>query len=289
MNKISYSQYSMWANCPKAWQLKYIDGHKIDDTSIHTIFGTAMHEVIQEWLHTLYNESEIKAKTIYLHDTLKEKLLTLFKQHTTEDSEGNKTFLADKKTLMEFYQHGCDILTYVQTNYKKLFPTANTKLYAIEYELDIEVRPGVQYVGYIDIVTHNTATNRFVLYDLKTSSRGWTQAQKSDPTKINQLLLYKRFFAQKLGIEEKSISVEFIILKRTISESADFVIPRVSKFEPPNGPPTMRKMWDSFSNFVNTAFDESGNYITEQTAKPSKEACRWCKFRDRKDLCSVGK
>lgn len=289
MNKISYSQYSMWANCPKAWQLKYIDGHRIDDTSIHTVFGTAMHEVIQEWLDVLYNHSETKAKTVYLHDGLKEKLLTLFKQYTTEDSEGNKTFLADKKTLMEFYQHGCDILTYVQTNYKKLFPTANTKLFAIEYELDIEVRPGVQYVGYIDIVTHNTATNKFVLYDLKTSSRGWTQAQKSDPIKINQLLLYKRFFAQKLGIEEKSITVEFIILKRTISESADFVIPRVSKFEPSNGPPTMRKMWDSFSNFVNTAFDESGSYITEQLATPSKEACRWCKFRDRKDLCSVGK
>ncbi len=48
MNKISYSQYTMWANCPQAWKLKYIDGHKFDDTSINTIFGTAIHEVVQK-------------------------------------------------------------------------------------------------------------------------------------------------------------------------------------------------------------------------------------------------
>ena len=50
MNKISYSQYSLWANCPMAWKLKYVDGHRFDDSSINTVFGTAMHEVIQEWL-----------------------------------------------------------------------------------------------------------------------------------------------------------------------------------------------------------------------------------------------
>jgi hypothetical protein len=24
-NKISYSQYTMWANCPMAWKLKYVE------------------------------------------------------------------------------------------------------------------------------------------------------------------------------------------------------------------------------------------------------------------------
>ena len=50
MNKISYSQYSIWANCPLAWKLRYVDDVKFDDSSINTVFGTAMHEVIQEWL-----------------------------------------------------------------------------------------------------------------------------------------------------------------------------------------------------------------------------------------------
>jgi hypothetical protein len=286
-NKISYSQYSMWANCGHAWKLKYVDGHKIDDTSIATIFGTSMHEVIQDWLDTLYNKSETIAKSVYLHDTLKEKLLTLFKEHVVVDEGGNKTFLCDKKTLMEHYEQGCKILDYVQQNYKKLFPTSNTKLFGIEYELNAEIKKGVNYVGYIDIVTFNEITGKYVLYDLKTSRMGWTQDQKSDPSKVGQLLLYKTFFAQQEGVAIENISVEFVILKRVISENSPYPIPRVSKFEPPNKTPSLNKNWDRFQLFVDTAFDDEGNYITEQAPKPSKEACRWCKFRDKPDLCSV--
>lgn len=287
MNKISYSQYSMWANCPHAWKLKYVDGHKIDDTSIATIFGTAIHEVIQDWLDTLYNKSEVVAKSVYLHDIFKEKLLTLFKENINIDEQGNKTFLCDKKTLMEHYEQGCQIITYVQQNYKKLFPTSNTKLFGIEYELNAEIKKGVNYVGYIDIVTFNEITGKYVLYDLKTSRMGWTQDQKSDPTKVGQLLLYKTFFAQQEGVEIENISVEFVILKRVISENSPYPIPRVSKFEPPNKTPSLNKNWDRFQLFVDSAFDDEGNYITEQSPKPSKDACKWCKFKDKPDLCSV--
>jgi hypothetical protein len=285
--KISYSQYSMWANCPHAWKLKYIDGHKIDDTSIATIFGTSMHEVIQDWLDTLYNKSETIAKSVYLHDTFKDKLLELFKENTGIDTNGNKTFLCDKKTLMEHYEQGCKILDYVQQNYKKLFPTSNTKLFGIEYELNAEIKKGVNYVGYIDIVTFNEITGKYVLYDLKTSRMGWTQDQKSDPSKVGQLLLYKTFFSQQEGVDIEDISVEFVILKRVIAENSPYPIPRVSKFEPANKTPSLNKNWDRFQLFVDNAFDDEGNYITEQKATPSKGACRWCKFRDRKDLCSV--
>lgn len=286
--RISYSQYTMWANCPWSWKLKYIDGHKLDDSSLHTVFGTSMHETIQEWLNILYNKSETMAKTMYLHDNFKEKLLTLFKENTTISENGEKIFLADKKTLMEFYEQGCLILTYIQNNYKKLFPTEHTKLFGIEFELNMEVRPNVNYIGYIDIVTYNEKEDTYILYDLKTSRSGWNEYQKKDPLKTGQLLLYKRFFAKQLGIDEKKIRVEFVILKRTIFENAQFTIPRVSKFEPSNGTPSVNKSWDRFQTFVDTAFDSEGNYNPDQTATPSKDACKFCKFKDRKDLCSFG-
>jgi hypothetical protein len=247
-----------------------------------------MHEVIQDWLDTLYNKSETVAKSVYLHDTFKEKLISLFKENTTLTEGGEKVFLADKKTLMEFYEQGCQILTYIQQNYKKIFPTSNTKLFGIEYELNAEIKPGVSYVGYIDIVTYNELTKKYVLYDLKTSRSGWSEKEKSDPNKTGQLLLYKTFFAQQENIPLDNISVEFIILKRTIFENSPYPIPRVSKFEPPNKAPSINKNWQRFQTFVDRAFDDSGQYITEQVATPSKESCRWCKFRDRKDLCSVG-
>ena len=36
--KVSYSQYTMWANCPKQWKLTYMDGHKDFDPSIHLLY-----------------------------------------------------------------------------------------------------------------------------------------------------------------------------------------------------------------------------------------------------------
>lgn len=284
--KISYSQYTMWSNCGHAWKLKYVDGHKFDDSSIHTIFGTTCHEVIQEWLDVLYNKSETVAKTMYLHDKFKDRFLQLFKENISINENGEKTFLTDKKTLMEFYEQGCQILTYVQNNYRKLFPTANTKLFAIEHELNMEVKPGVTYIGYIDIVTYNSQTDKYVLYDLKTSRSGWTQDQKSDPDKVGQLLLYKTFFAEQMQIPEDTISVEFVILKRVVAENTQFHIPRVSKFEPPNKTPSLKKNWARFLSFVDACFTDAGEYITDQKPSPSKNNCRWCVYRDKKDLCS---
>jgi hypothetical protein len=127
-----------------------------------------------------------------------------------------------------------------------------------------------------------------VLYDLKTSRSGWTQDQKSDPNKVGQLLLYKKFFAQQMNIDENDISVEFVILKRFVAENTEFHIPRVSKFEPPNKAPSLRKNWERFQKFVDGAFDDEGNYITEQMVNPSATNCRWCVYRDKKDLCSYG-
>ena len=50
MKKISYSQYSMWAQCPHRWKTAYIDDKREFKESIHTLFGTSMHEVIQAFL-----------------------------------------------------------------------------------------------------------------------------------------------------------------------------------------------------------------------------------------------
>lgn len=284
--RISYSQYSLWANCPHAWKLRYVDGHKLDDRSINLIFGTSMHEVIQGWLDVLYNKSETVARTMYLNDTFKEKFTNLFKENIVINEDGTKTFLSDKNTLVTYYEQGCQILSYIQQNYKKIFPTQDTKLHSIEFELKSEVKPGVYYIGFIDIVTYNEKTGKYVLYDLKTSRTGWDQKAKSDPIKLGQLLLYKTFFAEQMEVDIEDITVEFVILKRVLFENTTFTIPRVSKFEPANKAPSLKKNWERFQKFVDTAFDDEGNHITEQTATPSKENCRWCVFRDRKDLCS---
>ena len=48
----------MWAQCPHKWKTAYVDGHRQFTDSIHTMFGTSMHEVIQTFLTVMYNDTE---------------------------------------------------------------------------------------------------------------------------------------------------------------------------------------------------------------------------------------
>ena len=57
MSRISYSQLSMYNECPLRWKLNYVDKLRIFESSIHLLFGTAMHEVLQTYLEIMYNDS----------------------------------------------------------------------------------------------------------------------------------------------------------------------------------------------------------------------------------------
>ena len=70
MSKISYSQLSMFSECPLRWKLNYIDDLSVSEPSIHLLFGTAMHEVIQTYLDIMYNNSVKNAEKLDLNKML---------------------------------------------------------------------------------------------------------------------------------------------------------------------------------------------------------------------------
>ena len=69
-NSISYSQYSMYEQCNHRWKLNYIDKHRTFTDSIHTVFGTAMHEVIQVYLHVLSNKARFTKEVKNVEDII---------------------------------------------------------------------------------------------------------------------------------------------------------------------------------------------------------------------------
>lgn len=287
--KVSYSQYSIWAGCPQNWKLQYIDGHKDDSDSIHTVFGTAMHEVLQDWLTLLYSGKENLARSMDLDDAFKDKLREGFQNSIVIQEDGTKKYVCTKAELEKFFTQGTQILSYVQSNYKKLFPHQNVELVGVEYPLVIEVRPGIWYTGYIDILTRNTKTGKMVIYDLKTSRRGWTQKEKTDKVKLSQLLLYKKFVSETMNVPLEDISVEYIILKRELIENSMYPIPRVSSFQPSHGKPSVNNAWIGFQRFLDECFTPDAQRTADKVKPaPSKETCRWCKFRTQKDLCPDG-
>ena len=61
MGRVSYSQYSMWSACPQQYKLAYIDKLGESSSNIHSIFGPAMHETLQNYLEKCLRISKSQA------------------------------------------------------------------------------------------------------------------------------------------------------------------------------------------------------------------------------------
>jgi len=284
MGRISYSQLSMFSECPQRWKLNYIDKLRVFETNIFLIFGTAMHEVIQTWLEVMYNDSIKNADKLNLEQRLHDKLIEGFKKAKEEEGKDPCTL----EQLREFFQDGVDILDFVKKRRADYFSKRGYKLIGCEVPIDVDLRKNVKMVGYLDIVILDEFHNTLKIYDIKTSTQGWNKWQKKDENKTQQLLLYKQFYAKQYNHPIDKIEVEYFIVKRRLWENAMFPQKRVQKFSPASGTVSMNKVAKRLDTFLDLAFDDNGEQITENIiATPSKKACKWCEFR-KTEHCSVG-
>lgn len=283
MNRISYSQYSKWASCPYSWELKYINELSEFEHNIYLIFGSSIHTVMQEYLTVMYNESIRKADELDLSKMLQSELINEFRKATESDGKAPCT----KKELYEFFDDGLEILDYFKKHRGEYFPKQGWELLGCEIPLSVDLEKKITFVGYIDVAIRHIPTNRVKIIDIKTSTMGWNKYQKKDKTKTSQLLLYKYFFAKQQNHPIENIDVEYFIVKRRLWENAAFPQKRIQIFSPANGKVSINRVTKELDSFINSSFDESGDYISEHTPTPSKKNCKWCEFRKTK-YCRVG-
>ncbi len=278
---VSYSQYKIYSTCPKQWRLQYVDFKQPFTDSIDTVFGTAIHETIQEWLIQHFAD-EKRAKRIDLDVPFKEHLLAEFKSRTNPNKSGVARFVCNKETLWGYYNDGRAILTHLQKYASDFFPTKGYKLLGCEIPLIVPLNENLQFKAYLDIVIADTRKNQIHIIDLKTSGRGWNSYQKKDSQKINQILLYKKFYSQKFNVGLDNIFPRFIILKRKITENQDFAIKRLSNFEPSHGKISLGKAEKEWKTFIKECFDETGMLRNRDfKATPSEHNCKFCPFREK--------
>lgn len=278
MGRVSFSQYSMWSTCPNQYKLAYIDDLSESSSNIHSVFGSAMHETLQQYLDICLRVSKSQAdKTFFPKEVLKNKMREIY----LKESDGGKNQVCSKEELVEFLEDGNLIIDHFQKskNFNKFFTLKEEEIIAIEQPINTKINENVNFLGFIDLVVKNNYTNRYRIIDFKTSTKGWSDYQKKDPVKNAQILLYKKFYAELLTIPEDQIDVEFIILKRKINENVEYPPPRISKHIPANGKPSVNKAWISFKSFVDEVFDTDGNHKRNipYPKKPSK-LCEWCEF-----------
>lgn len=284
---ISYSQLSMYTNCQHAWKLRYIDKIRDDSPSIHLIFGTAMHEVLQEYLTVVYEQTAKAGDTMDLSRLLYDKLV---EQYKLALEKNNNIQFTNKTELTEFHADGVAIIDYVRKHRSQYFSTKQHKLLGVEIPLLCKIDGfNVYLMGFIDLVILDERDNTITVFDFKTSTRGWMDKDKKDESKKSQLIIYKEYLSKQYELPVDSIEVVFFILKRKLWEKSDFPQKRVQLFKPPSGKLSRKKVNTKLLEFVEKAFTEDGQYRTDvehyAIAGDADKNCKWCYFKDKHDLC----
>lgn len=285
--KISFSQYSKWAKCPRSWKLAYIDKIKVSRPSISLVFGTSFHETLQHYLSVLYNESVKKADSIDLNAMLQEQMMN---NYALDLGNNEGKHFATKEQLLEHWQDGCEILDYIRKNRLKYFSTKGMELVGIELPLLIQAsdtNDSVMYLGYLDLVMYDKDLDKIIIYDIKTSTKGWTDREKKDKVKTSQVILYKKYFSKLLDFPIEKIDVVFWIVRRKIWENPDnpyIKTKRIQEFVPTAGTKTIKDVGRSVDTFISSCFNNDGTYKVDASYPAIKgveaDNCKWCDYKN---------
>ena len=282
---VSYSQLSMYTQCPKKWALQYRDGHKVREQSIHMTFGTALHETLQMYLDVMYNKSGAEADRIDLEADFEERLRDCY---ASAYKQNKKEHFSNADQIREFFDDGVAIIEYIKKNRNKYFSKRGWSLVGCEVPIVLSPDPRlsrVKYMGYLDVVLYHEGTDKFVIIDIKTSTKGWGPRERKDKSKQYQLVLYKKFFAQQYNVPVSNIDIEFFIVRRKLWESQDFPIKRVQQFRPPSGKTSINRATESLEKFLNNCFTSEGFNQKEMPAT-TNNYCKWCPYH-KTHLCDA--
>jgi hypothetical protein len=185
--KISYSQFGMWSQCPQRWKLNYVDNMRDFTGNIHTIFGSAIHTVIQEYLTTFFHKTIKEADSIDVNSRLLEELKIEFNKAKEQNSDEN--FVpCSKEDLGEFYNDGVSLLDWFKKRKGQYFNKRGYELLGIEMPLNYKMSNAVNFIGFMDVVLKDTVRDRIKIIDIKTSTKGWNKYENVDfPQKKVQL------------------------------------------------------------------------------------------------------
>jgi len=290
--KVSYLQYSKFIKCPHLWKLSYIDKQSTFESTIHLVFGTAMHETIQEFLDTCYNKTVKQADQLDLELLLQQ---NMYKQYSKQVKTANGEHFSTAAELAGFWRQGCAILKYFKRKRSLYFTTKKVELLGIEIPINIQTdtNPYVNFTGYVDLVLHEKSTDTIRLVDIKTSTKGWNKYKKKDHIARDQLILYKHYFSKHYEVPIDQIKVDFFIVKRELHEDVDFPQKRIQEFIPSQKKVTVNKTTKRFNYFIDSVFKHNSDQYNKAFEYPAitgdrQRNCTFCEFAE-SELCPTQK
>lgn len=217
---VSHSEFSVWSGCAFRHKLTYIDKLGGDDSNIYSIFGGIVHEGLETWLLNRGSVGfDLDALCLSLKRSFRVALLDL--KDPPESGQVQK------------FEESLDTFWKVFPGWlEETFP--GWRLTASEFPLYESIRLGTWFKGFIDLVLKTPDGTTWVL-DLKTSIAGWSDYNRTSPVKVSQLVFYKHFFSQKLGLDPTRVKVGFVVFAGTPQDEErpmELIVPSEKLLEP---------------------------------------------------------
>lgn len=292
MKSVSYSQFDVYEACHLRWKLMYIDKLREYSGNIHTLFGTALHETVQEYLKIYFGKkNSVKEFTLVedfnIEDYLFESMKKIFRKYKEDNT--NLGLEITKDDMSEYFQDGVTSINYFCKNISKYCKRKDWNLYDIELPINIHISENVNFNGFLDVVLQSKDGSKYKIIDLKKSYRGWSDNEKKEKRK--QLYIYKYYLAKMLNIDINNIEIEYIIFKQKIFSSGQFKIANIQTFEPPAGKRLISEIINSFESFAKSVISEDNEYNIEReyNATPGEKNCKYCQFKNNTELCKFAK
>ena len=93
-------------------------GHKQYTPTIHTVFGTALHEAVQHYLTIMYDKSAAAADREDIIGIFQE---CLREEYTKQYKKNGNSHFSSPEELREFYEDGVNIIEYLKKEKIKIF------------------------------------------------------------------------------------------------------------------------------------------------------------------------
>ncbi len=194
LSHLSFSAIKDASECPYRFKLGNIDKIRLRKQSIDTIFGTLLHNCIQEYL---FEGTDI--------EIVKKKFIRTWKRFC-------KLYVKylNWNKISQFLFAGVNILKHTPAAFEGYTAVA------VEEKLEIpidEKHEHVNFKGYIDIVLKDK-DGKIVIADLKTARSAYMFYTYLDATKRSQLRYYRHFYAKKHNLNADDIGTCFIVLEK---------------------------------------------------------------------------
>lgn len=206
---VSFSEVKLYSECSYRHHIEYTLGIKQPET-VHLIFGTAVHEAIENFIVNKTNKTLSMCKKIY----------KWIKQNPKDKYLGDLDAKQWCSQALLIYK---DIFSWLQDE----FPGhevvgSEVSLYEpikLIVEASGRLSDDVCFKGFIDMVIKDK-DGIYHIIDFKTTSWGWDKEKRSDTEKQYQLTLYKKFYCEKNNIDPKYVKTHFVLLKRTPAKNS---------------------------------------------------------------------